>query len=257
MKIVFLLLIILTTSLFVAAQSPAAVEREILAQLDSIDKYSTYLGEYDETRNDQANKALREAIVRNGKRLDILRYAFPKLKDKMYVATSADGKLRIYSWDLGTGGTMHDIENVYQFQANSGVVNAWAEIGNEESGGGGYYTQIFQLNSQTGPVYLATSTFIAQGNLHGQSIEALQINGDKLDTKYKVIRTGSGLANSVDFVYDPSSLGERSETLIHFDTAKKEFRFPIVVEDKTYGNGRVTNRFITYRFNGQYFVKVS
>jgi len=249
--------IVLTLSCFTVAQSPAAVERQILVQLDNIDKYSTYLGEYDETKNDEANKALRETLVRNGKRLDILRYAFPKLKDKMYVTTSADGKLRIYSWDLGTGGTMHDIANVFQFQGKGGGVNTWSETGNDESGGGGYYSQIFQVNSQTGPIYLATSNFIAQGNLHGQAIEALRINGDTLDTKSKAIRTKSGLVNSVDFVYDPSSLGERSETLIHLDPAKQEFRFPIVVEDKTFENGRVTNRFITYRFNGQYFVKVS
>src|SRR4029077_20451345 len=145
--------------------------------------------EYDETKNDEANKALRETLIQNGKRLDILRYSFPKLKDKMYVATSADGKLRIYSWDLGSGGTMHDIENVYQFQGNSGSVGTWMATGNEESGGGGYYSEIFELDSQTGPIYLATSTFVAQGNLHGQSIDALRINGDKLDTKTKVIRT--------------------------------------------------------------------
>src|SRR5205085_10061149 len=107
------LIIILTAALVAAAQSPSEVEKQILVQLDNIDKYSTYLGGYDETKIDQANKALEETLIRNGKRLDILRYAFPKLKDKMYVATSADAKLRIYSWDLGTGGTMHDIENVY------------------------------------------------------------------------------------------------------------------------------------------------
>lgn len=186
-----------------------------------------------------------------------MRYAFPKLKDKMYVATSADGKLRVYSWDLGTGGTMHDFATVYQFQGNSGAVNTWFENKDEESGGG-YYTQIFQVNSKTGPIYLANSNFIAQGNVHGQSIEAFRINGDKLDTKSKAIRTGSGLVNSIDFVYDPSSLGERSETsLFRLDSVKQEFRFPVVVEDKSFGNGRVTNRFITYRFSGQYFVKVS
>src|SRR6478752_5605072 len=142
MKKILLLLIFLTASVFTAAQSPSEVEKQILVQLDNIDKYSTYLGGYDITKNKQANKALQETLMRNGKRLDILRYSFPKLKDKMYVTTSADAKLRIYSWDLGTGGTMHDIENVYQFQGNSGIVNTWMETGNEESGGGGYYTQI-------------------------------------------------------------------------------------------------------------------
>jgi len=248
--------IILTFACLCGAQTPAAVEREIIADLDKIDKYSTYLGEYDESKNDQANEALRDRLVRNGKSLEILHYPFPKLKDKMYVATSVDGKLRIYSWDLGTGGTMHDFTCVYQFQAGNGAVNIRTESGNDEGGCGGYYTQIFQVSSKDGPIYLAISTSIAQGNLHGQSIEGLRIIGDRLDVKPKIIRTRRGLVNSVDFVYDPSSLGQRSERLIVFDAAKQEFRFPVVVEDKTYGNGRVTSRQITYRFSGQYFVKV-
>src|SRR3982751_3316474 len=124
MKALFLPIILAMSSL-AFAQSPAAVEREILAHLDDSDKYSTYLGEYDETKNGDANKAIRQTLVKNGKRIEILRYAFPKLKDRMYVATSPDGKLRIYTWDLGTGGTLHDFESVYQFQGDSGAVNTW------------------------------------------------------------------------------------------------------------------------------------
>jgi hypothetical protein len=255
MKSLVLPFILLLTA-FAAAQAPAAVESEILSRLDTIDKYSTYLGEFDQDKSDAANKALRETLVRYGKRLDILQYAFPKLKDKMFVSTSPDGKLRIYSWDEGTGGTMHDFTSVYQFQGASGAVNTWSGNGDDESGGG-YYTQIFQEAAKSGTFYLATAVSIAQGNLHGQSIEAIRINGDTLDTKAKLIRTGSGPTNVVYFSYDPSSLNDRSEDLISFDPAKQEFRFPVVVEDKDFGNGRVTSRYITYRFNGQYFVKVT
>lgn len=248
--------IILALSFVAAAQSPAAVERQILDQLKEIGKYGTYTGDYDETKNDNANKNLRDTLVRYGNRLDILRFAFPKLKNQMFVTTSRDGKLRIYSWDLETGGTMHDYDNVFQYQGADGKVYTWAPAGDDESGGA-FYTQIFQVSAKAGPIYLANSLFIAEGSLHGQSIEALQINGDKLDPKPKLIRTGSGLQNSIDFSYDPFSGKADTEDLVHFDPVKQEFRFPVVIEDKEHENGRITNRFITYRFNGQYFVKVS
>lgn len=247
--------IILTLSFIATAQEPAAIERQLLGYLDTVTRSGTYSGEFDEEKNSKANDAIRQTLVREGTRLDVLQYAFSKLKEQMYVATSRDGKLRIYSWDLETGGTMHDFDCVFQYQGRSGV-RTWSAAGDEDTAGG-YYTQIFQADTKDGPIYLANSNFIAQGNIHGQSIEGMRIDGDKLDVKAKVIRTAKGLTNTIDFVYDPYSVSSRSGLLVTFDAAKKQFTFPVVVEDRTYGNGRVTNRSITYQFNGQYFVKIS
>lgn len=248
--------IILALSFIATAQSSAAVEKDILAALKQISDHGTYAGDYDEDSLTKANNELRDILVRNGKRLDILQYSFPRLKDEMDIATSRDGKLRIYSWDLQTGGTMHDYTSVFQYQGNSGAVYTWTSDNGDDSGGG-YYTQIFQANSKSGPIYLANSTSVAEGSLRSQSIEIARINGEKLDRAIKLIRTKGGLQNSVGFAYDPSSLGDRSERLVVFDAVKQTFRFPVVIEDREYENGRVTNRFITYRFDGQYFVKVS
>jgi len=248
--------LILAFSLSAVAQTPSAIEHELLGYLDAASKSGSYSGEYDEAKNTKANDAIRETLERAGKRLDVLHFAFPKLKEYMSVATSRDAKLRIYSWDLETGGTMHDFESVFQFQGASGSVQTWSATDDPESAGG-YYTEIFQLDTKSGPIYLANSNFIAQSNIHGQSIEAMRITGDKLDAKAKIIRTASGLTNSVDFAYDPFSLKDRPEELVSFDAAKQQFSFGVVIEDKLYENGRVTDRFITYRFNGQYFVKVS
>ena len=43
--------------------------------------------------------------------------------------------------------------------------------------------------------------------------------------------------------------------LFKFDEAKRSFTFPIVIEDEKTPRGRITNKLITYRFNGSYFVK--
>ena len=248
--------IILTLSFIASAQAPAAVERQLLGYLDTVTKSGTYSGEYDEDKNTKANDSIRETLVRNGKRLDVLHYAFPKLKDQMYVATSRDGRLRIYSWDLETGGTMHEFACVFQYQGRSGDVRTWS-AGNSEDDASGYYTQIFEVETKDGPIYLANSNFIAQGNIHGQSIEGMRIAGDALEVKAKVIRTAKGPTNTIDFVYDPYSVRNATETLVSFDADKQQFSFPVILEDKEFGNGKVTDRRITYRFNGQYFVKVS
>jgi hypothetical protein len=237
------------------AQSPAAVESEILNHLKDIASSGTYTGEYDETKNNQANEALKQTLIRNSKRLDILKYSFPKLRDEMFIATSPDGKLRIYSWDLQTGGTMHDYSSVFQYQGKNGAIYTKAEDADDESAGA-FWTQIFQLGSSAVPIYIANSTFIGQSNIHGQSIEILRIVGEKLE-RPKLIRTRSGLQNSVDFIYDPYSLRERPERLVFYSVEKQTFGFPVVIEDKEFGNGRVTDRFIIYRFNGQYFVKAN
>src|ERR1044071_7689088 len=134
--------ILLTALGTVVAQSPAAVEREILNHLKDIASSGTYTGEYDETKNDKANDALKQTLLRNGNRREILGYAFPKLRDEMFIATSPDGKLRIYSWDLQTGGTMHDYFSVFQYQGKSGSTYAKAESDEDESAGA-FATQIF------------------------------------------------------------------------------------------------------------------
>lgn len=253
---IFAILLLAVSSAF--AQAPATVEREIIRHLDAITKYGSYGDSYDDAKLSKHNELLKNTLIRNGQRSEILHYAFPKLDGKMFVATSADGKLRVYSWDLETGGTMHDFESVYQYRGRSGKVHTWTEKRDDESAGT-FCTQIFEVPSANGTVYLTNSTFIGSTSLAGQSINAVRIDGEKLNTTTKLIRTGSGLQNSVSFGYDFFSVvdhPERPVKLVFFNAAKKEFRFPVVIEDDKTPQGRVTNKFITYRFNGKYFVKV-
>ena len=107
--------------------------------------------------------------------------------------------------------------------------------------------------------YLANSTFIASTSLASQTLSVFRIDGAKLNTDVKLIRTQSGVKNSVRFQYDFFSVvdhKERPVKLFYYDESKKSFRFPIVIQDKKTPQGRVTNRFITYRFYGKYFERV-
>ncbi|MGD9630405.1 MAG: hypothetical protein AB7V18_14285 [Pyrinomonadaceae bacterium] len=241
------------------AQSPKSVEASLKRYLKEVSDYGNYGSRYNERRLNAANDKIRALLLSGGRTAAILRYSFPKLKGDMYIATSPDGKFRIYSWDLETGGTMHDFASVFQYQGKSGKVYTRAPIDDEESAGS-FYTQIFQTDSKRGPIYLANGNFIGSSSLNGQSIEAFAIEGEKFDAKPNVIRTSTGLTNSISFAYDFFSVVDHSERpvrLVFYDPAKREFRFPVIIEDDDALQGRVTNKYIIYRFNNNVFVKVN
>lgn len=255
---IFLLALMLSVASSLDAQTPAAIERELIRHLDNISKFGNYGGTRDETKLERENRSLAQKLMRYGKRVSVLQYAFPKLKGKMFVSTSKDGKFRSYSWDRESGGTMHDHATVFQYKGKSGRVYTWTAPGSTEGEFGGFYHQIFQTDTPLGRIYLANSTFIASSSLSGQQLGLFRIVGEKLDPNVRLIRTGSGLRNSVGFQYDFFSVVNRPERpiqLFTYDEKQKAFSFPIVIEDPETPQGRVTNKMITYRFNGKYFVK--
>ena len=156
---------------------------------------------------------------------------------------------------------MHDFANVYQFRGRSGRVHVVTEPRCEdvsEYGAGSFVHDIFQVSRSDGPVYLLVSTFIGSTSLSYQSIGVTLVHGEALVRKAKLIRTKSGLNHSVGFEYDFFSVADRPERpidLFYFDEAKRSFRFPVVIEDEKTPQGRVTDQFITYSFNGKFFVK--
>ena len=251
------------SSLASSAQTLVAVEKELLGHIAKLEAASNYGGSADYDVLATENEALQKAFVKYGTRADVLRYGFPKLKQKIYIITSRDGKLRAYSWDTNEGGTMHDFITVFQYLGTGGKAKTSTDPYSqsmEDRGAGTFVTQIFQANTGTQPIYLVVDTFIGSTSLAGQGIHAYRINGDKLDRKAKMIRTSSGITDSISFAYDFFSVvdhPERPIRLFSYNEANRSFRFPVVIEDSKTPQGRVTNRFITYRFDGKHFVKVS
>lgn len=246
----------------IQAQSLSKIEGELVSHLNKLEAASNYTGSRDQDVQTKENLALRRALLKYGKRSDVLRYTFPKLGKLLFIRTSNDGKLRTYSWDTESGGTMHDYWTVYQFLGKTGRTYSWASPYYEDVGDrgiGAFVHDIFQTNTNNGTIYLEVSTFIGSTSLAGQSITAIKINGNKLGDP-KVIKTGSGFTNTVRFEYDFFSVVDRPERpikLFSFNEKEKSFRFPVVIQDEKTPQGRVTDKFITYKFNGKYFVKVN
>ena len=265
MKIFIFTICALAFAIPAVAQTNAQIEKELVAAIKDVKKYGTYGGGYDEEKLPKAQDAFQEKLLKYTKNAATLLYKFDALKDEIFVATSDDGRFRIYSWDLEDGGTMHDFGRVYQYRAADGKVLSNAEPasgnGDEEGGAGAFVTDIFTLDTgKSGAVYIVCSTFIGSTKDNGQSANLYRIAGDALDYKVKLIKTKSGLTNSLSFAYDFFSVVDRPERpirLVSFDKKTKTLKIPIVIEDEKFRSGRVTDKFISYRFDGTYFVKVN
>lgn len=263
MRIFLIAIFLLASAIPTIAQSNAQIERELVAFIKEFQKYSTYSGNYDGDKLAAAQDTFEAKLLKYTKLPSTLSYKFSQLGEQMYIATSDDGKFRIYSWDLEDGGTMHNFARVYQFIGADGKVYSKtdeASTAEDEGGPGSFVTDIFMLDTNAGKVYIVCSTFIGSTQDHGQSADLYKIEGNKLNDKVKLIKTKSGLTNSLSFAYNFFSVVDRKERpvrLISFDKRTKTLKIPVVIEDQEFQNGRVTNRTISYRFDGTYFVKVS
>jgi hypothetical protein len=259
MRIFIFVIFLLALATPAFAQSNAQIEKELVAVIKDLQKYGTYGGGYDEEKLSKAQDTFEEKLLKYTKTASTLNYKFTALDEEMYIAMSDDGKFRIYSWDLEDGGTMHDYARVYQYQAADGKVYSKTDEPSEEGGGGAFVTDIFTLDTGNGKVYIVCSTFIGSTKDHFQSADLYKIEGDTLDDKVNLIKTKSGLTHTLNFGYDFFSVVDRAERpvkLISFDKKTKTLKIPVVIEDKEFPSGRVTRKFISYRFDGTYFIKV-
>lgn len=182
-----------------------------------------------------------------------LYYKFKSLTDSndCHIVTSTDGLFRIFSWDTQLGGTMHEFNNIFQFKSSGKVYST--ELNRNEDDIGTDFIDIYTLKANNKTYYLTISGGSESTKDAYEKISAYTISSDTLDDKVKLIKTQSGLKNSISFEYDFFSVVDRPERpirLIKYDSDKKIIYIPIVLE-----NGKVTDRFIFYQFTGQYFEK--
>jgi hypothetical protein len=170
------------------------------------------------------------------------------------IVTSADRRFRIYSWDTWLGGTMHAFNNIFQFKSADQVHSSHLNNDEDDFGYGLYFTDIFSLKANGKTYYLAVGGGSESTKDAYETISVYSISNDTLDSNVKLIKTKSGLNNSISFEYDFFSVVDRPERpirLIKYDVDKKIIYIPIVLE-----NGTVTDRYILYQFKEEYFEKV-
>jgi hypothetical protein len=261
LRLNFAFLFLFIFAFFVSAQTPQKIEQELVKNIKEVQKYSDYGSNYDEEKLNNANKVFEENLLKYTKIASTLQYKFTALDKLMMNATSEDGKFRIYSWDSETGGTMHDYSRVYQYLGADGKVYSKTDDNSAEEGGAGSFVYaIYTVEAKDGKIYIVCSNFIGSTNDHYQSAGLYKIDGNSLKDKVKLIKTASGLTDTLNFEYNFFSVVDRKERpikLILFDKKTTTLKIPVVVNDQKFPNGRVTNKFISYKFNGTNFVKVN
>ncbi|UOQ52238.1 hypothetical protein [Hymenobacter cellulosivorans] len=186
-----------------------------------------------------------------------LTYAFPALQQEhITISTAPDGRLRIYSWDTEEGGTMHYFENVVQYRAGAKVASRRliTPKPDDNPDAGHFYFDVFPVLSGTQTYYLAYGQGIYSSKDCYQHVKAFAIENGQLNTDAKLIRTQSGLKNTLGFEFDFFSVVDRPERpvrLITYDAKTRVLEIPVV-----WAEGKVTPKRIRYQFNGTVFEKV-
>jgi hypothetical protein len=240
----------------IAAQSNRAIERELVGHIKDIERYSAYGLNDDLARRERANRLLKNKLLRYGRNASTLKYDFPELSRLMKIVTSDDRRLRVYSWPTYGGGTMSDVESLYQFQGADGTVRtSYSSLGLGDAGQG--IEEIANFDSKHGRIYIVMTSARVSNTMEWQHVSLFRIVGGRFQ-KARFFKTGSGLTNKIAFSYDNRSFtNNQFNQVIKFDRRRRTITFPVVVEgDPEFSNGKITNQLITYRFNGTHFVKV-
>jgi len=255
MKTLTFLFLILASSISVHAQSNRAIERELVEHMKQIERFSRYGAETDGERHDKELEIFKRKLLRYAKRPSTLDHDFLELSRLMRIVTSDDRKLRLFSWYVG-GGTMSFFETVVQYRGSDGLLRIMnEEIGGERGGMGSLVEEIGSFNTASGPVYVVITSARASNAMGWQYVNLYQIVGQKF-VRAKLFKTGSGLASNIEFSYDNRSFQNKFNQVIKFDRKSNTITFPVVIVESGWGEGRITDDLIAYKFNGTHFVKV-
>jgi len=146
---------------------------------------------------------------------------------------------------------LRNFSSIFQYRTKNGVkVKLKSSFPSDERNfGTPFYSRLFTLNLNGNVYYVAICNGIYSTKDASESIEVYSIEGDTLNSSVKLIKTKRGLTNTIRVDYDFFSIVDwQNRTLIKVDKSDSSFTIPVV-----YKNGKVTNKVIKYKFNGQYF----
>lgn len=249
-----LLLPLLTTQLFGQAPALQHLEQDLIRSYEKIltERLETASPDWD--RLETYNNAFREQLHGYTARYPAtLLYPFDALKeDHIHIVTSEDNLFRIYSWDTWLGGTMHDFTNIFQYSTGD-TVHARTTYDTIAPDGQytPFYSAIFTLKANNKTYYLAVNNGVYSTKDASQSIKAFTIENGTLNDTIKLFNTPTGMLDQLDVNFDFFSVADRSERplrLIRYNAKTQTIDLPVVQE-----NGKITKKYIRYRFTGQYF----
>lgn len=177
---------------------------------------------------------------------DFLQKDFPEWRQNgIELVTSADKKLRIVFWNMQTGGTMREYQDLICWQTTKGVKSSIMNKGSNAS-----YSTVNTFKKQDG-----SSFYTANGMIHGSNrdkenfIQAYAIGGMNLNDKVEVFKTPKKRLNYISLALDMATVTS-DEDFIHFSKDKKILYLPA-----TNAKGEVKDGvFLIYKYDGNEFV---
>jgi len=253
------------TSISAFAQTPKAIEKDLSNSFAKIYYW------FDKAHNDTTemliaeNDSLEIANDVFGNKLKYYTSNYPMTISRnfnidMNVVTSTDHMFRIYSWDTEMGGTEHDYRNVMQYKNGksvSSILNMDTTVSNDDHYVY-YFSNIYTLKVGEKTYYLGIYNGVFSMKDMQEGVQIFRIESGKLNTHIKLIKTASGLHNTLSYVYDYFSIPSKlKDAEIHYNPASETLTLPVVgASDKIGDDEKVSTKHITYKFTGKYFEKV-
>lgn len=178
-----------------------------------------------------------------------LNYPFEKLQKEnaLKMATSADKKLRVYSWDNNSGGTMRFFNQMYQFNANGNITVNESLASNDSQA---YFSKIYTVqNRNNESIYLVISNSILSSKYSVQHINAYKIGTENLQNA-AVFKTKTNTLDKISVEYDFFSVVDRPERPVELITFENNTLKIALVDDEQ----NVTSKNLIYEWNGDVFL---
>ncbi|RXM52563.1 MULTISPECIES: hypothetical protein [unclassified Chryseobacterium] len=246
------------TAHFLFGQNISTIEKQLSKAFQKIDYWSSE-GRNNENSYDSlatANTKFEKLLVQyTSSHSQTISHPFKSLeKIGLIIATSEDGKFRIYSWDTWTGGSMHFFKNVFQYEVDKKIYSKTVES-QGEGDPGNYYTQVNDIISENKKYYLAQSKAILSSGMSYHAIKVFSIDNGKLNDKAQLIKTQSGIKNQLSYEVDLTASTNRQyegrDYEIEYDPKNKIISIPLIQADS-----KITVKKIRYQFKGKYFEKI-
>ncbi len=256
-KYTVITLLLLTFNSF--SQDVKTINKKLLAAYDKISFFakdtSVKAFENLEKANNDFEKLLLKYTADNPK---TIYYDFKSLTDKgLRIASSEDSLFRIYTWNTNEGGTMRFYRNVFQYKNGGKVFSKTYRITTKEENDdpGCIYNQVNYVVSNNKKFYVAQSVAVLSSALSDHYVKIFSIDGDTLNDNAKLIKTKTGIKNTLSYDVDLTTAANRGKDVpdfgIKYDAIKKSISIPVILE-----NGKVTSKRIVYQFNGTVFEKL-
>lgn len=243
-RFVLLLLILHINS--VSAQTVAEVRNSLTSLNQQIHRHSPRFGDgdYDSlyAANDRLMRYLSSVLV------DVsgtLTEDFSSVG--MWVTTSIDGKLRVWSWDDETGGSMRFCYSIAQYRTPSGIKAELVNDTLDRSGGTPFCDTIYSVESNGKTYYLPLFRGKWSNQDGAQILEGWMIQKERLDrSNYLFDKGEEQRLNEIYLAYNLLTNIDKEHT-IHL--SDQTILVPVAGD-----RDEITDWWSEYEFDGEWFV---